>query len=195
MVDEIVGGEEVVVRALPRSLKQHPFAGGVTLSGGGAMVLTIDPIRLWELCQPHLAESQSCGQLELNSNGVAAPPKKVLVVDDSLSARMNLVKRLNRHGLEIVEACDGMQALDCLRNNTFQLVITDLDMPRLGGLELLGEIRQRRLLDTPVVVVSSRTEEIMRTRAKRYGAQAFLNKPVSDEILAELLQQFSLIAL
>ncbi len=195
IVDAIVGGEEVVVRALPRSLKQHPFAGGVTLSGGGAMVLTIDPIRLWDLCRPHLAEIQTGDRIDFVATAAATSPKRVLVVDDSLSARMSLVKRLNRHGLEIVEACDGLQALDCLRRDTFQLVITDLDMPRLGGLELLGEIRQRHLLDTPVVVVSSRTEESLRARAKRYGAQAFLNKPVTDASLAGLLQQLSLIGM
>jgi len=194
LVDEIVGGEEVVVRALPRSLKQHPFASGVTLSGGGAMVLTIDPIRLGELCRPALAEIPNNERADSSTHPLNANSKKVLIVDDSLSARMSLVKRLQRHGLDIVEACDGMQALDCLRCDSFELVITDLDMPRLGGLELLSEIRQRRLLDIPVVIVTSRTEESLRKRATRYGVEAFLNKPVSDESLANVLQQLSLIA-
>lgn len=195
LVDEIVGGEEVVVRALPRSLKQHPFVGGVTLSGGGAIVLTIDPTRLGEICRPRLHESVGLQPMPSATLGPTVAPKKVLVVDDSLSARMSLVKRLNRHGLDVVQASDGLQALECLRRDSFQLVMTDLDMPRLGGLELLGEIRQRRLLDTPVVVVSSRTEEILRNRAKRYGAEAYLNKPVTDESLTDLLEQLSLIAL
>ena len=194
VVDEIVGGEEVVVRALPRSLKQHPLANGITLSGGGEIVLMIDPVRLWEMCQPHLADEQAAEPCRRVVDSAHSQTKKVLVVDDSLSARTSLVKRLRRHGLETVEACDGMKALDYLRSDSFQLVITDLDMPRLGGLELLNEIRQRRLSDTPVVVVSSRSEDIIRNRANRYGARAFLSKPVTDETLADLLHQFHLIA-
>jgi chemotaxis protein histidine kinase CheA/CheY-like chemotaxis protein len=194
IVDEIVGGEEVVVRALPRALKQHPFAVGVTLSGGGEMVLTIDPIRLWEHCRGMVSEISAGDPPAPLAATLRESAKRILVVDDSLSARRNLVKRLSHRGLAISEACDGLEALDCLRAGSYQLVITDIDMPRLGGLELLNEIRQRRLNDMPVVVVSSRTEADVRQRATRYGAQAFLHKPVSDEALAGLLQQFNLTA-
>lgn len=192
-VDEIVGGEEVVVRALPRELRSHPFVNGVTLSGGGEMVLTIDPIRWSEICRVQ-SESASENSANVRREEMRAELKKVLVVDDSLSARRSLTKRLAKYGLESDEASDGLNALECLRSGSYQLIITDVDMPRLGGLELLGELHQRHLVETPVIVVSSRTDEPTRRRANRYGARAFLNKPVSDETLVDLLQQFHLIA-
>ncbi len=194
MVDEILGGEEVVVRALPRAIQDHPFVSGMTLSGGGQIVLMVDPSRL---CDLGLLLNAEPIELEGRRVGPASYPiaaaKRILVVDDSLSARTSLTRRLNGYGMEIVEACDGMEALDHIRTHSFDMVFTDLDMPRLGGLELLSEIRQRRLVKTPVVVISSRTEENIRNRALRYGARAFLNKPVSDETLSQLLQQFQLL--
>jgi CheY-like chemotaxis protein len=158
------------------------------------MVLAIDPVRIWDLGQA--VDQAFCSpRTESPTDGVGGGLlQRILLVDDSLSARVSMAKRLQRLGFETSEACDGMEALDRLRSDSFALVVTDLDMPRLGGLELLNELRLRRMIDVPVAVVSGRTEPEIQSRAIRYGARCFLNKPVNDELLKRMLQDVGLLS-
>ncbi len=175
-VDEIVGHEEVVVRPLPALLKHHPLLSGATLSGAGEVMLLLDGHRLLNACrtastrEPSLAVDAGAA-----TRGASSPTTRphVLVVDDSLSARMRLVEKLQRHGLDITEAGDGVEALDLLRTGRFDAIFSDLEMPRIGGFDLLVEVKEdvgRRSL--PVVIVTTRSENaILRTGARIEGGR------------------------
>ena len=117
-----------------------------------------------------------------------------MVVDDSLTARRVLVKLLQKHEFTTVEAGDGIEAIEVLHRETFDLVLTDLDMPRLGGLELLADIQSGRFCDAPVAVVSSRDEETFRSKAMDFGATEYLTKPVSEKSITQLLENLELLA-
>ncbi len=188
-VDEIIGPEEVVVRNLPGPLSGHPLFCGLTLSGAGETVLLLDGNKLVEyftefhsVCQPSVETEETVHQ----------QVKRVLVVDDSLSARKMLVKRLSQLGFGCTEAGDGIQALEILRRDKFDLVFTDLDMPRLGGLEMLFDMQQHGRTKTPVVVVSARSEDEFRHQAMDYGAYGYLTKPVDFQRLQRLLDELEL---
>jgi chemosensory pili system protein ChpA (sensor histidine kinase/response regulator) len=116
------------------------------------------------------------------------------VVDDSLSSRRVLQRLLTRHGFQVIEAADGIEALEQLRTKpSFSLVLTDLDMPRLGGLDLLREIKhQEHLRELPVVVVSGRSGDESRRRAMESGARAYLSKPVAEAVMTNLLDSLEL---
>jgi chemotaxis protein histidine kinase CheA/ActR/RegA family two-component response regulator len=189
MVDAVVGPEEVVVRSLPSLFRRHRLIAGVTLSGARELVLLLDGRELIEraMAEPARPErsDQSTPQLEDERRTSTA---KVLVVDDSVSVRRTLSRMLERRGYNVTEASDGLEALDLLRTFTFSLVVTDLEMPRLGGTELLAEIRRtRRTRPLPVVVMSSVTSKETQERAMELGANAYFTKPVTDSVVTQLL--------
>lgn len=191
-VDEVVGPEEVVVRPLPSLLRHHPLCGGATLSGMGKLVLVLDSRRLTEL-----ATLQRCRRAQRTHHAASppaiaasAPAPRVLVVDDSLSARTALVRSLHRYGIETVEAGDGEEAVELLKNQAFDAVFSDMEMPKLDGLGLLARIKswgpERSL---PTVIISSRIEEEFQRQAAEQGAIDYLGKPLADESLNQALRK------
>ena len=187
VIDEILGPEEVVVRKLPPMLQAHPLFSGLTLSGAGETALLLEAERLAQF-------SQNIHSMpEHVDTSVERSTANILVVDDSISARKLLSKKLFAFGFNVVEAADGVEGLAQIRNSQFDLVFTDLDMPRMGGLELLFDLRQGRHKEQRVVVVSSRSAEEFRPRALELGASAYLSKPVADQELKQLLHELELV--
>ena len=189
-VDELVGPEEVVVRKLPNLLRNHPLLGGITLSGSGEKVLLLDADRVVDFCADQELDSTADA---IVNDADTSTRRRALVVDDSLTARKVLGKLLRQQGLEVIEAGDGLEAIDQLHRNSFDLVLTDLDMPRMGGLELLSDMQTGDYCDAPRVVVSSRNEAAFRDQAIELGANEFINKPVSESSVAQLLEQLELL--
>jgi CheY-like chemotaxis protein len=193
VVDAVVGPEEVVVRTLPCLLRRHQLFAGVTLSGAGQVVLLLESRGLIEFCLASAGRAEPSDRSASRANSASQPlsaPARVLVVDDSLSARRCLSQMFGRWGWSVAEAVDGLEALDLLRSDTYSLVLTDLEMPRLGGLELLAEVkRSRRTREVPVVVMSSRDDDEHRTRAREVGASGYVAKPISASSLTEVLAE------
>jgi two-component system chemotaxis response regulator CheY len=118
-------------------------------------------------------------------------PKNVLVVDDSATMRQLLALTLKKvRGCQVVEACQGREAADKLSRHPFDLVITDINMPEMDGLALVGHIREVMKLSLPIVIVTTNGEEGARDQGLRKGANAYLTKPISGETLVRLVQGF-----
>ncbi len=188
LIDEIAGPEEVVVRPLPALLKPHPFCAGATLSGFGEIVLLLDARRVVEFQQRHPAvspiDAERLREQQQAAGGHLGLRPRVLVVDDSLSARKRVVRSLRRYPLDIVEASDGKQAIALLKSQSFAAVFSDMEMPHVSGMELLAEIQSsERTQPLPVVIISSRQESEFTSRAKQLGASEYLSKPLADEAL------------
>ena len=184
-VDELLGPEEVVVRGLPSMLRNHPLFCGVTLSGVGEQVLLLEAESIAAYCVPESELEAS----ELNIEHEL----RALVVDDSITARKHISKLLKSNGFGVVEAGDGLEAIEMLHRSNFDLVVTDLDMPRLGGLELLADIGGGNYCNAPVIVVTSRDGMIFRQQALEFGACEFINKPVSKQHFQQRLEKLGLI--
>ena len=190
-VDAVVGVEEVVVRSLPPMLVRHDLFAGVTLSGQAETVLLLDVPRLIDLGQQVTTLTSSDSATHSNAAPNARRPESphILITDDSVTVRRSLARRLSAHGFRTTEVPDGAQALDALRTGDFMSIITDIDMPRMNGLELLSEIRcNSRLQNLPVVVITSRDDEQTLLQLEELRATAVLNKPVTDDTVTELLQ-------
>ena len=115
---------------------------------------------------------------------------EILVVDDSRTARAAVVRALQRTGFGVVEAADGAEALEVLRSRQIAAVFSDIEMPRLSGLELLSQIRATEgWSELPVFIVSSRDEDEFRRQTKRLGATAHLGKPVSEELITNMVDR------
>ena len=191
-MDEIVGPEEVVVRGLPAPLQRHPLFCGVTLSGAGETVLLLDSQRVEEFCNAHSSVLSGDSAPNEKPWSESTDQERALVVDDSLTARKVLVKKLHSMGIATVEAGDGIEALERIRREQFDYVFTDLDMPRLGGIELLTDIQSQKYTTAPVIVVSSRGEEEFQSKALELGAAGYLNKPIQHELFNCLMEELQL---
>ncbi|NEP51904.1 MAG: response regulator, partial [Moorea sp. SIO3C2] len=115
--------------------------------------------------------------------------KTFLVVDDSITERQNLSLILERNGNQVVQAKDGLEAIELLRkSHGVDLIICDLEMPRLNGLELLSLSHQEpALADIPIIMLTSRSQKKYKQLATELGAMAYLTKPYLDEeILATI---------
>jgi chemotaxis protein histidine kinase CheA len=175
LVDKVEGPRELVARPLNPLLADHPVVSGTSLAADGELVLLLDPGRL--------ATHQN--RLPIPSRGRAAA---VLVVDDSISVRRTLVNYLTALGLEVDQAGDGVEALKLMMERAYRLVITDLDMPRKDGFQLLVDIeKDPKVAATPVIVSSARFDEKTRQSVLRLGARAVIPKPVGMEKLAEVI--------
>jgi chemosensory pili system protein ChpA (sensor histidine kinase/response regulator) len=114
----------------------------------------------------------------------------IVVADDSISVRKFVARLLEKNGYRVKLAADGLEAAELVSQHGCHLVITDLEMPRMTGYELMAQLRQspstRRI---PVIVVTSRAGAKHRDRAMKEGAAAFLTKPVQEDQLISTLEQ------
>ncbi len=195
-VDAIIGVEEVVVRSLPSLLQRNELFAGVTLSGRAETVLLLDVRKVLDLC--HGAEpsddkdhdSVSTGGESLTSVG---NDHMVLVVDDSVVVRRSLSRKLRTAGCQVREATNGREAMDVLNAGGITAVITDLDMPRMTGIELLQEMkRQKQFRTIPVTVLTSRDDESTLSEVRQLQPAAVLNKPVTDGTVKAIIDSLNL---
>ncbi len=180
MVDELIGIEDIVIKSLGAFLSSLRLFSGGAILGDGKLRLVFDPGFLVEL-----AAGSVEGVYLARPTGEHRLPS-VLVVDDSLSIRKVISGFLRSGGYRVDVAVDGEEAWQKLQVAAFDLVFTDLEMPRVHGYELLERIRgDERLHTMPVVVLSSRSGDKHRNKALALGAQEYLSKPVRQrEVLA-----------
>lgn len=184
-VDEVVGKEEAVFKSLGRFLEESGPYGGAMLTGAGDIVLILDPLLLWGYRDaaglPTIAETPA--------SVLEGGRRRVLLVDDSISVRRVVGSMLDRGGFEVLTATDGIDALERLGGESVDIVLTDLEMPRLNGFELLQDIRRRAATrHLPVVVLTSRSGAKHETLARQLGASRFIAKPVQEDELVATVQ-------
>jgi two-component system, chemotaxis family, sensor kinase CheA len=192
-VDEIIGEQEVLVKGLGPQLVRVRNIAGATVLGTGQVVPILNVLDLMKSAVKTLdhATSDSSGIFSANSatfaeeRGVEAAPtqeKRILVVEDSITARMQLKNILELNGYTVQTAVDGLDALLILRTEPFDLVVSDVDMPRLNGLDLTARIRNHKdLADLPVVLVTALASRQDQERGIEVGASAYITKGNFDQ--------------
>ncbi|HTE55581.1 MAG TPA: response regulator [Kofleriaceae bacterium] len=176
-VDKIVGPREIVVKSLGPLLGPLSLYAGGTISGSGKVQLILDPAALVRLAYPDAATAA-----HRRSAG------RVLIVDDSPAVREAMTRLLERAGYQVDAAPTGLAAWRMLGRARYDALVTDLQMPEMGGVELIERLRADPVLAyLPVVVVSSRASASARTRVRSLGVIEVLAKPVNaDALLAAL---------
>jgi chemosensory pili system protein ChpA (sensor histidine kinase/response regulator) len=196
-VDQALHKEEIVVKPLGAFLDGVGPYSGATISAHGRVTLLLDPVRLGEVATRGLAPGDAAldpagpAVLAAPAGRPAGPPRKsrVLLVDDSISVRKFVGQMLDKAGFEVTTAIDGAEALNRLGEGEFDVLVTDLEMPRLNGYELLEEVRRRpgtRML--PVVILTTRAGDKHQTLARRLGVDHYMTKPVSEETFVRLIE-------
>jgi chemosensory pili system protein ChpA (sensor histidine kinase/response regulator) len=198
-VDEVLGNQEVVVKNVGPQLARVPGLAGVTLLPSGAAALIYNPVALvalhGETARQRLAQSTRPGAGSTAENGTearAARAPMVLVVDDSLTVRRVTQRLLVREGYRVVTAKDGLDALEKLAQERPVVLLSDIEMPRMDGFDLLRNVRSMpSLAGLPVVMITSRTAQKHRDYAAQLGADHYLGKPYSEEALLALVARYA----
>ncbi|MEC5213491.1 chemosensory pili system protein ChpA (sensor histidine kinase/response regulator) [Polaromonas sp. CG_9.5] len=202
-VDEVLGNREVVVKNLGPQLARLPGLTGMSVLPSGAVALIYNPValaavygeqaRAWSL---KYADSKAAGAsdgdiLNIDLPSAAQKAPLVMVVDDSITVRRVTQRMLLRDGYRVVMAADGLQALERLQEEIPSVVLSDIEMPRMDGFDLVRNIRaDARMKDLPIIMITSRIAEKHREHAMKLGINHYLGKPYSEEELLRLVGQY-----
>jgi chemosensory pili system protein ChpA (sensor histidine kinase/response regulator) len=179
-VDGLGGTREIVVKPLSPQLNEIKGFAGATILGDGTVLLILDVGGLWLTDQGLQVEhvDSTAQQRERAERPV------IMVVDDSLTVRKVTGRHLQKHGLEVLTAKDGIDAIEQLHDRVVDIMLVDIEMPRMDGYELTTRIRSEpRLQSIPIIMVTSRAGEKHRKRAFELGVNMYMSKPYQEEEL------------
>ncbi|HEY3431559.1 MAG TPA: response regulator [Rhodocyclaceae bacterium] len=192
-VDALLGNQEVVLKPIGPQLERVPGIAGATVLGEGDIALIVNPLVL-ALRQGRLPGSNAepaPSSPDMALPAVARVPS-VLVVDDSLTVRKTTSRLLERAGYHVVIARDGVEALARLQDDRPDVMLADIEMPRMDGFELVRNLRGEALLkDLPVIMISSRSVDKNRDQAAELGVEHFLGKPCDEAELLALIARYA----
>jgi two-component system chemotaxis sensor kinase CheA len=177
VVDEILGEREGVVKNLGSQLKQVRGIAGTTLLGDGRIVPILQVSGLLDASSQHSGTDRFSSLLNAEEKESSPDRKRIMVVEDSITVRNMLRNLLEAAGFDVKTAVDGKEGFEKLRSEPFDLVVSDIEMPRMNGFELTAKIRQDETLTTlPVLLVTSLGSPDDQRRGMDAGANAYIVK-------------------
>ncbi|MEN9847875.1 MAG: hypothetical protein RL368_615, partial [Pseudomonadota bacterium] len=188
LVDKIEGSREIVVKPVGPQISNIRWIAGATILGDGRVVLILDVptlARADTTIRREVTVTNSLGMIETTT--VEVPPAvTIMVVDDSITVRKVTARLLKRQGMEVLTAKDGVDAVAQLQEHTPDLMLMDIEMPRMDGYELATQVRNTiHLKDVPIIMITSRTGTKHRDRAEKIGINRYLGKPFNETELLE----------
>ena len=189
LVDKLIGNRELVIKNIGPQLSRILGISGATVMGNGQIVLILNPVQL----------AQRQGQLVRQSvihtpiapiNNDQSTTKTIMIVDDSLTVRKITSRILMREGYQVITAKDGLDALQLLQTAKPDVMLLDIEMPRMDGFELTKVMRaDSKMTHIPIIMITSRTADKHRDHALALGVNAYMGKPFQeDELLAKIAE-------
>jgi len=183
VADELVGSREIVVKSVGPQISSIRGISGATILGDGRIVIILDIGALVR------------GEWRLRAQAPVQPKERggdrrtfALVVDDSITVRRVTQRLLERNGMRVLTARDGMDAVALLQDNVPDVILLDIEMPRMDGYEVAAHVRNDpRLKDVPIIMVTSRVGEKHRARAIELGVDDYLGKPYQEAQLLDAI--------
>jgi chemosensory pili system protein ChpA (sensor histidine kinase/response regulator) len=176
-IDQVVGSREIVVKTGGPQLASVPGIFGATIMGDGRVVVILDVAPLVR----RQATAAQVDEGESQATGAQRRVPLVMVVDDSVTMRKVTGRVLERHSFEVATAKDGLDALERMAEFVPDLMLLDIEMPRMDGYELATAMKaDPRLRNVPIVMITSRTGDKHRQRAFEIGVERYLGKPYQE---------------
>ncbi|WP_256473677.1 Hpt domain-containing protein [Microbulbifer okhotskensis] len=195
-VDAIKGSREIVVKSLGPQFAGVQGVSGATVTGDGSVVVILDAHALLRRQATQLARPEM-PQLEIQLQAdtpleIEARQQTVMVVDDSVTVRKVTSRFLEREGYLVSTAKDGQDAVIQLQDKIPDLILLDIEMPRMDGFEVARHIRSSsRLRDIPIVMITSRTGNKHRDHAISLGVNHYLGKPYQEDVLLAAIREYA----
>ena len=183
-VTKLLATQEVVVKTLGKHVAHLDGIAGATIRGDGRVVVILDLAEIW-LADEREGVTDSAALVKVQNLPL------VMVVDDSLTVRKVTARNLSRHGMEVVMAKDGLDALEQINRKIPDLMLVDIEMPRMDGYELTQHIRNDAATKhIPIVIITSRAGAKHREKAIALGANGYLTKPYQEDELVAHVEAF-----
>jgi len=188
LVDAMAGTREIVVKSLGPQFAALQGVSGATILGDGRVVLILDLLAPIRAMQARVAQPQALSDLDSEPQ----KPLLVMVVDDSVTVRKVTSRLLERHGMNVLTAKDGVDAMLLLEEHLPDVMLLDIEMPRMDGFEVATQVRNdERLQHLPIIMITSRTGQKHRDRAMAIGVNDYLGKPYQESVLLESIAHWS----
>jgi chemosensory pili system protein ChpA (sensor histidine kinase/response regulator) len=182
VTDELVGSREIVVKSLGPQISGIRGIAGATILGDGRIVIILDMGSL--VRSEWRAKTTEVSALDQRDRRTFA-----LVVDDSITVRRVTQRLLERNGMRVLTAKDGVDAISLLQENLPDIILLDIEMPRMDGYEVAAHVRNDpRLKNIPIVMITSRVSEKHRARAIELGVDDYLGKPYQESQLLDAIE-------
>jgi chemosensory pili system protein ChpA (sensor histidine kinase/response regulator) len=187
-VDAMAGTREIVVKSLGPQFAAVQGLSGATILGDGRVVLILDLLAPIRAMQARVPQRPVPEDVEVEPH----KPLLVLVVDDSVTVRKVTSRLLERHGMNVLTAKDGVDAMLLLQDHMPDVMLLDIEMPRMDGFEVAAQVRaDERLQHLPIIMITSRTGQKHRDRAMAIGVNDYLGKPYQESVLLESIALWS----
>jgi len=183
-VENLLGSREIVVKSVGPQISTVRGVSGATILGDGRVVMILD---IAALLRGSASALDQLGQVA--SQAVRTQGLTVMVVDDSITVRKVTTRVLERNDMNVIAAKDGVDAVSKLQENIPDIMLLDIEMPRMDGFELATHVRNEpRLRNIPIIMITSRTGDKHRQRAMQIGVNRYLGKPFQESDLLENIQ-------
>ena len=182
-VEALIGNREIVIKPLGAQLSSVHGVSGATILGDGRVILILDMAAVGRMAVRPQAPAAA-------ADSSAKERLLVMVVDDSITVRKVTTRLLERYGFDVVTAKDGVDAMSLLQGRIPDVMLLDIEMPRMDGFELARHLRNdERLRHIPITMITSRTGEKHRERAMQIGVNHYLGKPFQEHELLKTIHQ------
>ncbi len=186
LVDEVLDTQDLVMKRMGKYVNNIHGVTGATILGNGSIVPLLD---LPELLRSSLSASYTTdyNNQTITQSTIVTP--RVMIVDDSLSVRKSLSLTMEKAGFDTLLAKDGIEAIEIIKNTMPTIMLVDMEMPRMNGLELSKYIRaHKETKKIPIFMITSRTTEKHREQAKLVGIDHYFTKPYNDNDLLDMIE-------
>jgi chemosensory pili system protein ChpA (sensor histidine kinase/response regulator) len=208
LIDEMLGNREIVVKNVGPQMARVVGIAGATVLGDGQVILILNPVALANRMmvssrilvaadqkdgsEAAPAAEKGMGEKPLAPVSHAPQQPMIMVVDDSITVRKVTSRLLLREGYQVTLAKDGVDALEQLAELVPDAILSDIEMPRMDGFDLVRHIRaDHRLDNVPVIMITSRTADKHRNLAIEIGANHYLGKPYNEDELLGILTGYT----
>ena len=197
-IDKIFDTRDIVIKPFSQFIPKISGLLGTTILGDGSVTTVIDLVELLNTPISHTVMGDSRNITQTPQEPVQTSNEHnpyILIVEDAISTRKSLAQFMRDLGFEVRTAKDGVEAIDQIQKQLPSMVLTDLEMPRMNGLELSDHLRSNKDTEnTPIVMLTSRATDKHKKEAERLGVTAYITKPYDEDQLLELIHSLGVVA-